>query len=44
MKDAYTFDRDRAGLDEHYERFRGAYDRSSTGSGSSGTGSSPTSG
>ena len=27
MKDAYTFDRDRAGLDEHYERFRGAYDR-----------------
>jgi prolyl-tRNA synthetase len=27
MKDAYTFDRDRAGLDEHYDRFRGAYDR-----------------
>src|SRR5215210_4856035 len=27
MKDAYTFDRDRAGLDEHYEAFRGAYDR-----------------
>ncbi|HYH89287.1 MAG TPA: proline--tRNA ligase [Solirubrobacteraceae bacterium] len=27
MKDAYTFDRDRAGLDEHYEQFRGAYDR-----------------
>ena len=27
MKDAYTFDRDRAGLDEHYEHFRGAYDR-----------------
>src|SRR3954454_22226082 len=27
MKDAYTFDRDRAGLDEHYERFRVAYDR-----------------
>src|SRR3954471_18770257 len=26
-KDAYTFDRDRAGLDEHYERFREAYDR-----------------
>ena len=26
MKDAYTFDRDRAGLDEHYEHFRGAYD------------------
>jgi prolyl-tRNA synthetase len=24
MKDAYTFDRDQAGLDEHYERFRGA--------------------
>jgi prolyl-tRNA synthetase len=27
MKDAYTFDRDRAGLDKHYERFREAYDR-----------------
>jgi prolyl-tRNA synthetase len=27
MKDAYTFDRDRAALDEHYEHFRGAYDR-----------------
>jgi prolyl-tRNA synthetase len=27
MKDAYTFDRDIAGLNEHYERFRGAYDR-----------------
>ena len=27
MKDAYTFDRDRAGLDAHYERYRGAYDR-----------------
>ena len=27
MKDAYTFDRDRAGLDEHYEHFRVAYDR-----------------
>jgi prolyl-tRNA synthetase len=27
MKDAYTFDRDRAGLDAHYERFREAYDR-----------------
>src|ERR671915_2241732 len=27
MKDAYTFDRDREGLDAHYERFRGAYDR-----------------
>ena len=27
MKDAYTFDRDLAGLDEHYEAFRGAYDR-----------------
>jgi prolyl-tRNA synthetase len=27
MKDAYTFDRDRAGLDEHYERYREAYDR-----------------
>jgi prolyl-tRNA synthetase len=27
MKDAYTFDRDRAGLDEHYEHFRGAYDK-----------------
>ena len=27
MKDAYTFDRDREGLDVHYELFRGAYDR-----------------
>src|SRR5215210_1035708 len=27
MKDAYTFDRDRAALDEHYDHFRGAYDR-----------------
>jgi prolyl-tRNA synthetase len=27
MKDAYTFDRDRAGLDAHYERYREAYDR-----------------
>ena len=27
MKDAYTFDRDREGLDEHYERYREAYDR-----------------
>src|ERR671931_2908834 len=27
MKDAYTFDRDRAGLDEHYERYREAYDK-----------------
>src|SRR5215217_172966 len=27
MKDAYTFDRDREGLDAHYERYRGAYDR-----------------
>src|SRR5690349_23163546 len=27
MKDAYTFDRDRAGLDEHYELQAGAYDR-----------------
>src|ERR671912_801707 len=27
MKDAYTFDRDREGLDAHYERFREAYDR-----------------
>ncbi len=27
MKDAYTFDRDRASLDEHYERYREAYDR-----------------
>jgi prolyl-tRNA synthetase len=26
MKDAYTFDRDRAGLDAHYERYREAYD------------------
>jgi prolyl-tRNA synthetase len=27
MKDAYTFDRDREGLDEQYERYREAYDR-----------------
>ena len=27
MKDAYTFDRDREGLDAHYERYRVAYDR-----------------
>src|SRR3954469_13145081 len=27
MKDAYSFDRDRAGLDESYERHREAYDR-----------------
>jgi prolyl-tRNA synthetase len=27
MKDAYTFDRDREGLDAHYERYRKAYDR-----------------
>ena len=27
MKDAYTFDRDREGLDESYERHREAYDR-----------------
>jgi prolyl-tRNA synthetase len=27
MKDAYTFDRDSAGLDAHYERYREAYDR-----------------
>jgi prolyl-tRNA synthetase len=27
MKDAYTFDRDREGLDTHYERYREAYDR-----------------
>jgi prolyl-tRNA synthetase len=27
MKDAYTFDRDKDGLDAHYERYRGAYDR-----------------
>src|SRR5215218_8758637 len=27
MKDAYTFDRDREGLDVHYERYREAYDR-----------------
>jgi prolyl-tRNA synthetase len=26
MKDAYTFDRDREGLDAHYERYREAYD------------------
>src|SRR4051812_37673790 len=27
MKDAYTFDRDKEGLDAHYERYRGAYDK-----------------
>ncbi len=27
MKDAYTFDRDRAGLDAAYEEYAGAYDR-----------------
>ncbi|EHN09024.1 Prolyl-tRNA synthetase [Patulibacter medicamentivorans] len=27
MKDAYTFDRDEAGLQEHYERYREAYAR-----------------
>ena len=27
MKDAYTFDRDRAGLDAHYDRYREAYDK-----------------
>jgi prolyl-tRNA synthetase len=27
MKDAYSFDRDRAGLDESYERYARAYDR-----------------
>ena len=27
MKDAYTFDRDQEGLEAHYERYRGAYDR-----------------
>jgi prolyl-tRNA synthetase len=27
MKDAYTFDRDREGLDAHYDRYQGAYDR-----------------
>ncbi|HEX4345742.1 MAG TPA: proline--tRNA ligase [Solirubrobacteraceae bacterium] len=27
MKDAYTFDRDRAGLERHYARYAGAYDR-----------------
>src|ERR671931_2759638 len=27
MKDAYTFDRTREGLDAHYDRYRGAYDR-----------------
>src|SRR5918911_3487637 len=27
MKDAYTFDRDREGLDAHYDRYRGAYAR-----------------
>ena len=27
MKDAYTFDRTREGLDEHYDRYRQAYDK-----------------
>src|SRR5919112_3986803 len=27
MKDAYTFDRDKDGLDAHYERYREAYDK-----------------
>src|SRR5919202_6363875 len=27
MKDAYTFDRNREGLDAHYERYREAYDK-----------------
>src|SRR4051795_13358037 len=27
MKDAYTFDRDREGLDAHYDRYREAYDK-----------------
>src|ERR671910_1067019 len=27
MKDAYTFDRDKEGLDAHYERYREAYDK-----------------
>src|ERR671931_1829013 len=27
MKDAYTFDRTREGLDAHYDRYREAYDR-----------------
>ena len=45
MKDAYSFDRDREGLDASYEQApRGLRPRSSTAAGSSGTGSSPTSG
>ncbi len=44
MKDAYTFDRDREGLDAHYERTARPTTASSTAAGSSGTGSSPTSG
>ena len=44
MKDAYTFDRDRAGLDEHYERFRERLrPHLRPRAGSSGTGSSRTS-
>ena len=45
MKDAYTFDRDAAGLDAHYEQhIARPTTASSTAAGSSGTGSSPTSG
>ena len=44
MKDAYTFDRDREGLDARLRQARGAYDRIMDRCGLSGTGSSPTSG
>ncbi len=45
MKDSYTFDRDREGLDAQYEKHvRGLRPDASTAAGSSGTASSPTSG
>ena len=44
MKDSYTFDRDREGLDAGYDKHAWPTPGSSTGWGSSGTASSPTSG
>ena len=44
MKDAYTFDRDAEGLEAAYAKHIHAYDRIFERSGSTGTGSSPTSG
>ena len=44
MKDAYSFDRDEAGLDEQYERNRGAYSGSWNAAASTSTRSNPTSG